>query len=150
MLGIEGYQTGWGPNAFVQNNFEWRDVASFTRGSHNLKVGGNVTRGRADHESSRVYNRPQFVSSTVFLTSPPTLAIRISSLVLIPPRARASTNSIAWFATDHSPHSYKTTGSSRPNLTVNLGFRYEDFFNPSDGLGDEGVCNMAFPSSGGA
>ena len=32
VLGIEGYQTGWGPNAFVQNNFEWRDVASFTRG----------------------------------------------------------------------------------------------------------------------
>jgi len=27
VLGIEGYQTGWGPNAFVQNNFEWRDVA---------------------------------------------------------------------------------------------------------------------------
>ncbi len=66
VLGIEGYQTGWGPNAFVQNNFEWRDVASFTHGSHNLKVGGNVTRGRADHESSRVYNRPEFQFNSVF------------------------------------------------------------------------------------
>ncbi len=42
----ETFQQGWGPNAFVQNNFEWRDVASLTRGSHSLKMGGNVTRGR--------------------------------------------------------------------------------------------------------
>jgi hypothetical protein len=52
VLGIEGYQTGWGPNAFVQNNFEWRDVASFTRGSHNLKVGGNGAIGAGTHGSS--------------------------------------------------------------------------------------------------
>jgi hypothetical protein len=40
VTGIEGYQVGWGPNAFVQNNFEWRDVASLTHGSHSLKIGG--------------------------------------------------------------------------------------------------------------
>ena len=50
----------------MQNNFEWRDVASLTRGSHNLKVGGNVTRGRGDHESSRVFDRPDFTFNSIF------------------------------------------------------------------------------------
>ena len=31
VTGIERYQTTWGPNDFVQNNFEWRDVLSWTR-----------------------------------------------------------------------------------------------------------------------
>ena len=34
ITGIAGYQVGWGPNEFVQNSFEWRDVLTMTRGSH--------------------------------------------------------------------------------------------------------------------
>lgn len=148
VLGIEGYQTGWGPNAFVQNNFEWRDVASFTRGAHNLKVGGNVTRGRADHESSRVYNRPQFQFNSVFdfaidkansesqFGFDPTSGARLSKLFSL-----VRDGSLSAFVQDD----WKLA----PNLTLNLGFRYENFFNPSDGLGDKGVCNMVFPSSSG-
>jgi hypothetical protein len=142
VLGIEGYQTGWGPNAFVQNNFEWRDVASFTRGSHNLKIGGNVTRGRADHESSRVYNRPQFVFNSVFdfATDAPNVEQQhgYPPQQALQPGSRRITLRICTRRLE-----------ACPNLTVNLGFRYEHFFNPSDGLGDQGVCNMAFPSSGG-
>jgi len=149
VLGIEGYQTGWGPNAFVQNNFEWRDVASFTRGSHNLKVGGNVTRGRADHESSRVYNRPQFVFNSVFDFA--TDAPNVEQQFGFDPNTGARLNKLYSLVRDGSLSAFvQDDWKLAPNLTVNLGFRYEDFFNPSDGLGDQGVCNMVFPSSGGS
>ena len=42
VTGIERYQTTWGPNDFVQNNFEWRDVLSWTRSAHSLKMGGRI------------------------------------------------------------------------------------------------------------
>jgi hypothetical protein len=149
VLGIEGYQTGWGPNAFVQNNFEWRDVASFTRGSHNLKVGGNVTRGRADHESSRVYNRPQFVFNSVFDFA--TDAPNVEQQFGFDPNTGARLSKLYSLVRDGSLSAFvQDDWKLAPNLTVNLGFRYEDFFNPSDGLGDQGVCNMVFPSSGGS
>ena len=149
VLGIEGYQTGWGPNAFVQNNFEWRDVASFTRGSHNLKVGGNVTRGRADHESSRVYNRPQFVFNSVFDFA--TDAPDVEQQFGFDPTSGARLNKLYSLVRDGSLSAFvQDDWKLAPNLTLNLGFRYEDFFNPSDGLGDEGVCNMVFPSGGGS
>jgi len=146
--GIEGYQQGWGPNAFVQNNFEWRDVASLTRGSHSLKVGGNVTRGRADHESSRVFDRPTFGFNNVFdfATDTPTVEQQIGFNPVTGERVNPlyslmRTGSLSAFVQDD----WKV----RPNLTLNLGFRYEDFFNPSDGTGK--ICQMAFPngSSGG-
>lgn len=149
VLGIEGYQTGWGPNAFVQNNFEWRDVASFTRGAHNLKVGGNITRGRADHESSRVYNRPQFQFNSVFDFA--TDKANSESQFGFDPNTGARLNKLYSLVRDGSLSAFvQDDWKLAPNLTVSLGFRYEDFFNPSDGLGDQGVCNMVFPSGGGS
>lgn len=147
VLGIEGYQTGWGPNAFVQNNFEWRDVASFTRGTHNLKIGGQVTRERADHESSRVYNRPQFFFANVFdfasdyahdegnIGFDPVTGQHLSKLFSL-----IRTGSLSAFVQDD--------WKLRPNLTLNLGFRFENFFNPSDAQGDQGICTMTFPNGG--
>lgn len=145
VLGIEGYQTGWGPNAFVQNNFEWRDVASMTRGSHSLKFGGYVKRERADHESSRVYNRPEFgfnnaldfaadyANSEVQFGFDPTTGQRLNKLYSL-----IRTGSLAGFVQDD--------WKLRPNLTLNMGFRYEDFFNPSDAQGEHGICTMTFPN----
>ncbi len=145
--GIEGYQTGWGPNEFVQNNFEWRDVASFTHGSHNLKIGGRVTRERADHESSRVYNRPIYSFNSVFdfaddyptnegnIGFNPVTGQHLSKLFSL-----IRTGSLAGFVQDD--------WKLKPNLTVNAGFRYENFFNPSDAQGNQGICNMTFPNGG--
>jgi len=144
----ETFQQGWGPNAFVQNNFEWRDVASLTRGSHSLKIGGNVTRGRADHESSRVFDRPDFTFNSIFdfATDLPTAETGIgfnpvTGAVGQPLFSLMRTGSLSAFVQDD--------WKFMPNLTLSGGFRYEDFFNPSDATGQ--VCEMAFPngSSGG-
>ena len=141
----ETFQQGWGPNAFVQNNFEWRDVASLTRGSHSLKMGGNVTRGRADHESSRVFDRPDFSFNSIFdfatdvATSETGIGFNpVSGAVGSPLFSLMRTGSLSAFIQDD----WKV----KPNFTLSLGFRYEDFFNPSDATGK--VCEMAFPVKG--
>ena len=145
VTGIEGYQTGWGPNAFVQSNFEWRDVASLTHGSHSLKFGGSLKRERADHESSRVFDRPSFQFNNVLdfasdfansegqLGFDPVTGDRLNKLYSL-----IRTGSISAFVQDD--------WKIRPNLTINAGLRYENFFNPSDAQGAQGICNMTFPS----
>ena len=55
-----------GPNEFVQNNFEWRDVITWTRGSRTMKFGGIVTREHADNNAVRTYNRPSYNFNSVF------------------------------------------------------------------------------------
>ena len=141
----ETFQQGWGPNAFVQNNFEWRDVASLTKGSHSLKFGGNVTRGRADHESSRVFDRPDFTFNSIFDFANDTATAEtgigfnpVTGAVGEPLFSLMRTGSLSAFVQDD----WKV----KPNLTVNMGFRYEDFFNPSDRTGQ--VCEMSFPVGG--
>jgi len=141
--GIEPIQTGWGPNAFVQNNFEWRDVASFTRGSHSLKIGGNYNHERADHESARVFNRPQYSFLSVFdfandkpntqtnIGFDPVTGKRVEKLYSL-----IRTGSVSAFVQDD----WKV----RPNLTLNLGFRWETFFNPSDAESDRAISYFQF------
>jgi hypothetical protein len=139
----ETFQQGWGPNAFVQNNFEWRDVASLTRGSHNLKIGGNVMRGRADHESSRVFDRPDFSFNSVFdfandaATAETGVGFNPTNGVVGEPLySLMRTGSLSAFVQDD--------WKFKPNFTISLGLRYEDFFNPSDATGK--VCEMSFPT----
>jgi hypothetical protein len=156
VTGIDGFQQGWGPNIFVQTNFEFRDIASMTRTNHTLKFGGGVTRERADHESSRVFNRPVYsfqsvfdfaadqgcptcAQGTAFSSSQngfdPKTGQRVNRLLSL-----IRTGSIAAFVQDD----WKV----KRNLTINLGFRWENYFNPSDGQGSHGITNMTFPANG--
>jgi Carboxypeptidase regulatory-like domain len=141
----ETFQQGWGPNAFVQNNFEWRDVASLTHGSHSLKIGGNVTRGRADHESSRVFDRPDFSFNSIFdfATDVPTAETGIG---FNPVTGAVGDKLFSLMRTGSLSAFVQDDWKIKPNFTLSLGFRYEDFFNPSDGTGQ--VCEMAFPVKG--
>ena len=134
--GITGYQgNGFGPNEFVQNSFEWRDVVTWTRGSHSMKVGGAYTREHADNDSSRTYNRPTYDFNNVFDFGADTpraqanLAIEPSTGAAVPRLTRFHrTQSVSTFIQDD--------WKARPNLTINVGLRYEAFLNIFDTSGD--------------
>jgi hypothetical protein len=144
--GIVGYQQTFGPNEFVQNNFEWRDVITWTRGNRTMKFGGLVTREHADNNAVRTYNRPSYNFNSVFdfandnpdseanLTIDPATGRQVDALTRF-----HRTHSIAAFV----QHDWKAL----PNLSVNLGLRYEQYLNIYDASGD--MANIQFASDSG-
>ncbi len=145
--GIEGYQTGWGPNAFVQNNFQWRDIISMTRDAHSMKLGIAYTREHADHESSRVFNRPIYSFGSVFDFAADKPAGQFN--LGIDPQTGLALNELNSFLRSSSVSAFlQDDWKIRPNLTLNLGLRYEGFLNVSDAKRKAGLSAIELPSSG--
>lgn len=66
ITGMEGFGIGFGPAIFIQNDFHWRDLASFNRGSHALKAGFEIFRDRDNAPFTRPVMRPNFAFANVF------------------------------------------------------------------------------------
>jgi hypothetical protein len=140
--GLTGYQQGFGPNEFVQNSFEWRDVVTWTRGSHNLKVGGGYTREHADNDSSRTYNRPTYDFNNVFDFAADTP--RAHQQVGMDPRTGGLVTSLTRFHRTQSVSTFvQDDWKVSRNLTLNGGLRYEGFLNIYDASGN--MANIVMP-----
>jgi Carboxypeptidase regulatory-like domain len=135
VTGIERYQTTWGPNDFVQNNFEWRDVVTWTRGAHTMKAGANFSRGHADNEGSRVFNRPIYSFNSVFDFAADNPSIQ-DNLAIDPDTGAAVTDLLRLHRTTGLGAFIQEDWKVRPNFTLNLGFRFESFLNIHDAAGD--------------
>jgi hypothetical protein len=146
VTGIERYQTTWGPNDFVQNNFEWRDVVTWTRGSHTLKTGGEYTRQHADNEGSRVFNRPIYTFASVFDFAGDN-PLREENLAINPSTGGPVTDLLRQHRTHSVALFVQEDWKARPNLTLSLGLRYEGFSNISDAAGE--MTAIEFASRGG-
>jgi hypothetical protein len=142
VTGIERYQTTWGPNDFVQNNFEWRDVITWTRGSHTLKTGGEYSRGHADNEGSRVFNRPIYTFASVFDFAADN-PLRQENLAIDPRTGGAVTDLLRKHRTHAVAAFAQEDWKARPNLTLSFGVRYEAFLNISDAAGDMTALEFA-------
>jgi hypothetical protein len=133
--GLTAYQQGFGPNEFVQNSFEWRDVVTWTRGSQSMKAGGGYTREHADNDSSRTYNRPTYDFNNVFdfaADSP-----RAQANLAIDPKTGAAVPRLTRFHRTQSVSAFvQNDWKMKPNLSLNAGLRYEAFLNISDASGD--------------
>jgi hypothetical protein len=146
VTGITAYQAGFGPNEFVQNAFEWRDVLTWTRSTHTMKFGGAYTREHADNDSSRTYNRPTYDFTSVFdfAADQP---FRQSNLA-IDPETGGGVDRLTRFHRTQSVSAFvQDDWKIRPNFTLNLGLRYEAFLNIFDTSGD--MANIVFTTSGG-
>jgi hypothetical protein len=128
VTGIERYQTTWGPNDFSQNNFEFRDVVSWTRTAHTLKVGGEYSRGHADNEGSRVFSRPIYTFNSVFDFAADSPS-REDNLAINPVTGAPVTDLLRLHRTNELAAFGQDEWKVKPNLTLSLGLRYQGYLN---------------------
>jgi hypothetical protein len=145
ITGIQGYQVGWGPNEFVQNSFEWRNVLTMTRGAHTMKVGGLYTREHADNEASRVFNRPTYGFNSVFDFAADN-PFRQDQIAVDPSTGEPITRIIRYHRTQSVAAFVQNDWKVRPNLSVNVGLRYEGYSNIYNAKND--MANIEFTTGG--
>ena len=130
---------GVGGGLFVQNNWNWRDVLTWVKGSHSLKFGGNYFWGNDWADFPQGNSRPTFnfnhlldlVRDQPFSGSAASRDPLTGQLKRY--RFGAKVNTLGMFVQDE----WKV----RSNLTLTLSLRYDDFGNPS-GIQDFLYSNM--------
>lgn len=141
-----GFQLGPSPgdNSQIQNNFTYSDVFSWTRGNHQLRLGGEFDRLRLDKAFPQIFNGQMFFSNTPATATTKALTDFQNFLLGTPQfvfgQSGAFThqyrhNNFSVFAQDD----WKATH----NLTLNLGVRMESF-----GAWHDDLCHIGnFDSS---
>ena len=131
--GIASYGTGFSDATFIQNNFEWRDMMSYNRGSHSFKFGFRYAKDDAwkgGAKFANVFTRPQFSFNSLFdfaLDDP----FQESNIGFNPQTGENK-------GVDFRPYFpslgifFNDDWKARPNLTITLGLRWEAFYAPGD------------------
>lgn len=123
-----GISPGWSGN-FTQHNYNWKDVVSWIRGSHTIRIGGQYAWGDDWADFSAAYNRPGFSFNSLL------------DLVQDKPYSECCP---AYNPLTGEPSQYifggKITTMSafvqdewkvKSNLTLTLGVRYDNYGNPT-------------------
>lgn len=129
-----GISPGWSGN-FTQHNYFWKDVVSWIRGSHTIRIGGQFTWGDDWADFSPANGRPgfQFNSLLDLVQDKPYSEGNVAYNPLTGQTSKfifgAKQTTMAAFVQDE----WKV----RRNLTLTLGVRYDDYGNPT---GEKGTA----------
>ena len=123
-----GISPGWSGN-FTQHNYNWKDVVSWIRGSHSIRIGGQYTWGDDWADFSAAYNRPGFNFNSLLdlVQDKPYSECCLPYNPLTGQPAQyifgGKVTTMALFVQDE----WKV----KPNLTLTMGVRYDDYGNPT-------------------
>jgi hypothetical protein len=130
VINISGSQgLGVGGGLFVQNNWNWREVLTWVKGSHSIKFGGTYFWGNDWADFPQGNSRPTFNFNNLLdlVRDEPFSGSGASRDPLTGELRRyrfgAKATTIGLFVQDE----WKV----KPNLTLTLSLRYDDFGNPS-------------------
>jgi hypothetical protein len=125
---ISGFGTSGYPGGYFQTNFNYKDIFSWIRSSHTIKLGGELRRVRGNSiNTSYFIPGYSFTNILTFANDNPLTETRLVN----PSTGEPSVNRVglrnyewAFFVNDD----WKVTR----NLTVNLGLRYENYQSPTE------------------
>ncbi len=109
------------PNVLTQNTFEVRDTLTYVRGNQAFKFGGEVRREQ-DYNNLLSTARPEFVFDNFlsFANDAP-----FFENIDVDPRTGGSANGQRYYQTTSYGVFIQDDYKARPNLTLNIGLRYE-------------------------
>lgn len=123
-----GITPGWSGN-FTQHNYNWKDVVSWIRGSHTIRIGGQYGRGDGWADFSPAYNRPGFQFNSLLDL------VQDKPYSECCPAYNPLTGQPAQyiFGYKHSTMAafIQDEWKVKSNLTLTLGVRYDDYGNPT-------------------
>lgn len=141
-----GLSPTWGPATFIQNNYNWKNVVTWVKGAHLLKFGFQAWSGDDDARFSPVRSRPTFDFNNLLelVTDDPReqrdVAYDPLTGLSAPGGYRHLMNTFGAFMQDD----WKV----RPNLTLTLGLRWDDYGDISPDRDKTISFANIFPGSG--
>jgi hypothetical protein len=130
------------PGVFAQNTFEFRDVLTNSRGNHGLKFGAEL-RWEQDNNNLLGGARPLFTFAGLFNFANDTpLFYEINA----DPRTGGPAAAQRYFRTNTYAFFAQDDWKFRPNITFNLGLRYEYFAPLKENRGQ--LSNLVLGSNG--
>ncbi len=125
---ISGFGTEfWHPIDFTQNNFHFRDTLTMNRGRHSFRAGGELRHGR-DGATLTHWRRPTYTFQSIldFIDDEVFQEDRA-----VDPLTGQPTDAYGLYITNEWSLFVQDNWKWRPNVTVNVGLRYENFGNPT-------------------
>jgi outer membrane receptor protein involved in Fe transport len=117
-----------GPGAFIQHNYNWRDVVSWVRGSHSLKFGFEAWSGDDDAQFANNSYRPtfRFLNLLDFVQDNP----YSETGAVFDPLTGKITNGAYRHLMNTAGAFVQDEWKVKSNLTLTLGIRWDDYGNP--------------------
>jgi len=122
--GLTGFGNG-GPTVFVQNNYQWRDVLSWNHGGHSFKTGFELQKWQSNFDPTKGYQRPNYTFQNMldFANDDPQSQGNIGFNPVNGSPYVAAVSERQQITSFFVQDNWKV----RPNLSLTLGLRWENF-----------------------
>jgi outer membrane receptor protein involved in Fe transport len=143
--GIAGFGDGFSPVGFAQNDFHWRDMLTITRGKHALKTGFEWFHNQDYAPFTIPDNRQQAWGFDTIFDFAADKADNYGTISFDPTTGGVANNNRYFRDSTYGAY-VQDDWKVRPDLTLNLGLRWDATSNPSEA--HNAMSTLTVPSSG--
>ena len=144
VVGITGFGEGFAPAGFAEADMHWREMLSLTHGRHTLRGGVEVFHNQDFAKFTQTDVRPNYTFLSVFDFASD--APEFQSVNFDPRTGGIQNGNKYWLSSDYGTF-IQDDWKARPNLSLNMGLRWEFPSNPSESHGNRGDLTLGQGSS---